>query len=207
MSITVIKDKRVPVVTVASAASAGHSRISPLCLILRILCSNCCSCNGQMQPDVSAALGTIQIMVGLFNIGLGMGRTSTRPGDLAGLRAAYWLGAVYAAAGAVSVFSSRRPSLYLAGAAVLVNIVGIIFSIVGIVLYAIDLGDAAVVWMCSRNHQQSDSCGSVAYFVQRLLTGTDVTLIVLAVLQLCVCISLAVLHAKALVSEEDEEQV
>lgn len=33
-------------------------------------------------------------MVGLFNIGLGPGRTSTNPGDLASLGAAYWLGAV-----------------------------------------------------------------------------------------------------------------
>lgn len=37
---------------------------------------------------------TIQIMVGLFNIGLGPGRTSTHPGDLTGLGAAYWLAAV-----------------------------------------------------------------------------------------------------------------
>lgn len=39
-------------------------------------------------------LQTIQIMVGVFNIGLGPGRTSTSPGDLTSLGAAYWLGAV-----------------------------------------------------------------------------------------------------------------
>lgn len=39
-------------------------------------------------------LQMIQIMVGLFNIGLGPGRTSTHPGDLTSLGAAYWLGAV-----------------------------------------------------------------------------------------------------------------
>lgn len=33
-------------------------------------------------------------MVGVFNIGLGPGRTSTGPGDLTSLGAAYWLGAV-----------------------------------------------------------------------------------------------------------------
>lgn len=37
---------------------------------------------------------TIQIMVGLFNIGLGSGRTSTYPGDVSSLGAAYWIGAV-----------------------------------------------------------------------------------------------------------------
>lgn len=39
-------------------------------------------------------LQTVQILVGLFNIGLGPGRTSTRPGDFSSLGAAYWLGAV-----------------------------------------------------------------------------------------------------------------
>lgn len=33
-------------------------------------------------------------MVGVFNIGLGAGRTSTGPGDLTSLGAAYWLGAL-----------------------------------------------------------------------------------------------------------------
>lgn len=33
-------------------------------------------------------------MIGLFNIGLGLGRTSTYPGDFASLGAAYWLGGV-----------------------------------------------------------------------------------------------------------------
>lgn len=33
-------------------------------------------------------------MVGLCNIGLGPGRTSTNPGDLTSLGAPYWLGAV-----------------------------------------------------------------------------------------------------------------
>lgn len=37
---------------------------------------------------------TVQMMVGLVNIGLGSGRTSTRPGDVSSLGAAYWLGAV-----------------------------------------------------------------------------------------------------------------
>lgn len=39
-------------------------------------------------------LQTVQIMVGLCNIGLGPGRTSINPGDLTSLGAAYWLGAV-----------------------------------------------------------------------------------------------------------------
>lgn len=37
---------------------------------------------------------TVQIMVSVFNIGLGPGRTSTGSGDLTSLGVAYWLGAV-----------------------------------------------------------------------------------------------------------------
>lgn len=40
---------------------------------------------------------------------------------------------------------------------------------------------------------------------QRLLTGLDITLMVLAVLQLCVGISFAVLGSRALVSRREEE--
>lgn len=37
---------------------------------------------------------TIQILIGLFNIGLGPGRTNMQPDNLPYLGAAYWLGAV-----------------------------------------------------------------------------------------------------------------
>ncbi|XP_039972758.1 uncharacterized protein LOC120783687 isoform X2 [Xiphias gladius] len=200
-----VKDKGATVVTVACD---GRSAFPPLCQILKT--ALCCSqYKGLMQTNATAALGTIQIMVGLFNIGLGPGRTSTHPGDLTHLGAAYWLGAVYIAAGIVSVFAGQCPSLCLVGFAVFVNIVGAIFAITGIVLYAIDLGDASVIWMCDQKRQHADNngdkCRYVALFAQSLLTGMDVTLIILAVLQLCACISFAVLGIKALINRKKEE--
>lgn len=51
------------------------------------------------------------------------------------------------------------------GFAAFVNIVGAIFAIIGIVLYAIDLGDVSVVWMCNDNNFD-DNCRHVAYFAQ-----------------------------------------
>lgn len=49
-----------------------------------------------------------------------------------------------------------------------VNIVGSIFAIVGIALYAIDLGDAAIVQMCNTHSvaNYGDNCVYVAYFAQ-----------------------------------------
>ncbi|XP_028281998.1 high affinity immunoglobulin epsilon receptor subunit beta-like [Parambassis ranga] len=153
-----------------------------------------------------AVVGAVQIMVGLFNVGLGPGRTSTHPGDLSSLGAAYWLGAVFIVTGVLSVLAGRFPSPCLTGFTVFMNIVGAIFAITAIVLYAIDLSAASLLWMC--NNSSDDNCRKVALFAQRLLTYMDVTLIGLAVIQLCVSVLSAVQGIKALIGgmEEEEEE-
>lgn len=199
MSITVVKETAAAVITVVTEAK---SMLPPLCQILKALCYSpaCCSVNrGLMQSPVIGAFGAVQIMVGLFNIGLGPGRTSMHPEDFSDLKAAYWLGAVYIIAGCVSVCADRFPSRCLVVFAVFVNIVSSIMAIVGIVLYAIDLGEASLSQLCDQNY---DNCREVAYYAQRLLTGMDVTLIVLTVLQLWVCISFIVLGIRALLNKE-----
>ncbi|XP_051813052.1 uncharacterized protein LOC127536502 [Acanthochromis polyacanthus] len=196
MTVPVVKEKPVTVVTVATE---GKSLCPPLCQILKALCYSpvCCSVNrGLMRSPVIGALGAVQIMVGLFNIGLGPGRMSMHPEDFTDLKAAYWLGAMYIAAGIVSVFANRFPSRRLVGFAVFMNIVGSSFAVVGIVLYAIDLGESSFSWWCDDN--SNDGCRFMADYVQRLLTGMDVTLIVLASFQLCVCVNFTVLFIKAL---------
>ncbi|XP_071376130.1 membrane-spanning 4-domains subfamily A member 15-like [Centroberyx affinis] len=238
MSVTVDKGKGVTVVTIAANSK---SACPALCQILGTLCYSpvCCSVSRELlQASAPVALGTIQIMVGLFNIGLGPGRTSTHPGDLTHLGAAYWLGAVYIIAGIVCILAGRFPSPCLVGFTVFMNIVGALFAITGIALYAIDLGDASLFWMCNwgnyydygyggyydsygDNRKASsdekimrerlkqhydDKCRNVAFFAQRLLTSMDITLIVLAILQLCVNISVAVLGIRALVNRKEKKE-
>nr|XP_046256476.1 uncharacterized protein LOC124065273 isoform X2 [Scatophagus argus] len=210
MSLTVVKDKGVALITVPSDSK---SLLPPLCQILQSPCYSpmCCSVRkGLMQSNLVSALGAVQIMVGLFNIGLGPGRTSRHPEDFADLEVAYWLGGLYIAVGIVSVFADQFPSRCLVGFAALMNIVGSIFSVVGIVLYAIDLGDDPVSTGCFQDrynaHRYNDEdCIYVAHIAQRLLTAMDITMIVLAALQLCVCISFAVLAIRALVNREKDE--
>ncbi|KAF0046066.1 hypothetical protein F2P81_002595 [Scophthalmus maximus] len=110
---------------------------------------------------------------------------------------------LYTLVGIMSVFAGGRPSHCLVGFGVFVNVVGCIFAIAGIVLYAIDLGDTSVVWMCAWNQLNADHFGDNCR--SSLLTGMDITLIVLAVLQLCVCISVAVLGVKSLANGKKEE--
>lgn len=208
MTVTTFRHKEVTVVTVASDS---QSMLPPLCQILKSLCysAKCCSeIKGLLQTNVVSALGVIMIMVGLFNIGLGPGRVSYHPEDFTYLRAAYWLGGVYIAAGVVSLLAGQFLSRFLVGISVLVNIIGSVFAVVGIVLYGIDLGESNVEWMCDWGYYDStgppERCRYVAHFAQRLLTSMDITLIVLAALQLCVCISTAVLSIRALARKEVE---
>lgn len=64
------------------------------------------------------------------------------------------------------------------------NIAGCIFAITGIVLYAIDLAEASVVWMCDLNWstaQYNDNCKYVAFFAQvnMLLKHTELHIFVI----------------------------
>lgn len=109
------------------------------------------------------------------------------------------------------------------------NIVGSIFAIVGIVLYAVHLGTVNMSWRC-HGPDANYSCyylaavaqvstlsqnGFIACFfklnntnekiplsVQKLLTAADVTLIIMAVLQLCVSITVAAVSITSLKQTE-----
>lgn len=207
MTVTVVRDKGVTVVTMATDRT---SMLPPLCQILKTLCYSpmCCSPNkGLMQSDTVSVLGTIQIMVGLFNIGLGPGRISLHPGDFAHLGVAYWLGGLFIAAGIVSLLADRLPSRCLVGFAVLMNIVGAIAATVGVVMYGIDVEDVSSVSLCDEPQGRlSDSnCRFVQYYLKRLLTAMDMSMIVLVILQLLTCINIAVLGIKALINPRKEE--
>ncbi|XP_042346254.1 uncharacterized protein LOC121945940 [Plectropomus leopardus] len=209
MSFTVVKDNKVTVVTVVADQK---SILPPLCQILKTLCYSptCCSVDkGLMQTSVTAGLGTVQIMVGLFNIGLGPGRTYIQPQDLPHLAAAYWLGAAFIIAGITTLVAGQFPSLCLVVFAVLMNIIGAIFAIIGIVLYGKDIAETSVYSMCLawfiKLYHVRDNCGDVAAIAQYLLGAVDIALIVMAVLQLCVCISFAALGIKALINRKKEE--
>ncbi|XP_049438902.1 membrane-spanning 4-domains subfamily A member 4D-like isoform X2 [Epinephelus fuscoguttatus] len=199
MSFNVVKDKGVTVITVAADEK---SMLPPLCQIMKSLCYSpvCCSVNrGMIQTSVAVALGTIQIMVGLFNIGLGPGRTSLHPDDFAHLGVAYWLGGVFILTGIMSILAGQFPSRCLVISSVVINIIGSLITIFGVVLYAIDIFDVTDANMCDWERYKSredDNCTSVMHFFQRIVVAMDITMIVLTVLQLCVSINMTLLGIK-----------
>ncbi|XP_034554234.1 membrane-spanning 4-domains subfamily A member 15-like [Notolabrus celidotus] len=194
MSVTVENGKGVTVITVLGDK---NSMLPPVCQILKALCYSpkfWSAKSRMMQTGVTAALGTIQIMVGLLSIGLGPGRTSMHPEDFAHLGVAYWLGGVFLVSGLTSVHAGWFSSVCSVGFAVFMNIVGAIFSIVGIVMYSIDLSETNDFYLYDMRE-----------LYRRLVSAMDITMIILTVLQLCVCISFAVLGIKALINRKKEE--
>ncbi|XP_016536428.1 uncharacterized protein LOC103150813 isoform X1 [Poecilia formosa] len=142
-----------------------------------------------VKKNVLNVSQTVQIMVGVFNVGLGPERVETFP---------YWLGVPFMAAGVLSLLADRFPLRWLTGFSVFLNIAGSILSIVAIVLYAVHLASFTVIGMCGiLDETNSKNCIFLANLAQKLLRGVDITMIVMSVLQLCVCISLAVLGNKA----------
>ncbi|CAK6958948.1 uncharacterized protein LOC128367090 isoform X1 [Scomber scombrus] len=212
MTATVLKNKKVTVVNVA----ADNMRISPalLCQILKMICCGppcCLVLKGLLQTNVTAALGTIQIMVGLFSIGLGPGRMGIQAEDFANIEVAFWLGGVFIAVGIISIFAGQVPTLVLVGFAMFLNIVGSVFAIISIVLHGRDLAGPSVLSLCDsygyNAGNDDDACRRVASYAQNMLTAIDITSITLAALQLCASISFVILGVKALINRKKEEQV
>ncbi|XP_034554237.1 uncharacterized protein LOC117823229 [Notolabrus celidotus] len=183
-----------------------NSMLPPVCQILKAPCyspTGCSAKSGMMQTGVTAVLGTIQIMVGLFSIGLGPGRTSFHPHDFAHLGTAYWLGGVFLVSGITCVLAGWFSSIRSMRFAVFMNILGFIFSIIGIMMYSIDLGETTTADHCWGPDEES--CQWMAQLFNRLVSAMDITMINLTALQLCVCVIFVVLGTKALNNMKTEE--
>ncbi|XP_077431603.1 uncharacterized protein LOC144057652 isoform X2 [Vanacampus margaritifer] len=187
MSVTVIGDQSVPVVAVASNQNNALASIQ----------SCCCSPCRVIKGGAKAVLGTIQILVGVVNMGLGAGRTRTRPGDLASLGAAYWIGVVFVTAGVLSILSGGCLSCCFASLTVTANVLCAVLAVVAVVLYALDLASLSVNLFCGSDSWYGGGCQDVALYAIRLTRGMDITLLLLAVLVLCVSISMSVLAVAA----------
>ncbi|XP_071327079.1 membrane-spanning 4-domains subfamily A member 8-like isoform X2 [Trachinotus anak] len=197
MSVTATEDKGVTVITIKANSK---SMFPPLCQILGALCYSpvCCSVQkGLMSPFVTEVIGIIQIIMGLFSITLGPGQPSLYPMDVGEMAVPYWLGAVYTAVGLMSFLAGNIPSPCLVGLALSMNVVGAVFAIVGIVLYGIEVYIILSWWWYDYETDR---------YVD-LLTTADTVSVIMAVLQLCLCIGFAVLAIKALVNRKKEEVV
>ncbi|XP_064201570.1 uncharacterized protein LOC135260251 isoform X1 [Anguilla rostrata] len=223
--------------TIFTMTSDTESSCPLLCQILGNLCwSPTCLVSGRnrkVMVGTVSSLATVQIMVGLLTIGFGAILLSLYNGPyfMYYINAPYWLGAAFIMSGIFTIFGERFPSPCLVFLTAVVNMASAIFAVVAIVFYAVDEG---VVFgrMCYERGDYNDYrnygyygtvnltdlarkannpnlklCRMYERTVLPVAMGVKVLLLVTAVLQLCVSISLAVLAIKALKKKDEEKQV
>ncbi|KAJ8354594.1 hypothetical protein SKAU_G00221610 [Synaphobranchus kaupii] len=104
----------------------------------------------RLLAGTQTALGTVQIMVGLVNIGLGAILLSANRGFLNWIGAPYWLGGVFIAAGLMSMLGERFPSPCLVFLTAFMNLASACLAVTAIVLYSVDLGSGqGLRWECN----------------------------------------------------------
>ncbi|XP_023140388.2 transmembrane protein 176B isoform X2 [Amphiprion ocellaris] len=229
MSVTMTKAEGV---TVFTLTSDPQSAWPPLCQIFKGLCYSpvCCSVSQQLrriQRTSQSVLGTLQIMVGLLNLGFGAVLFGSEGGVGWQIRHTvfpFWLGALFIVFGIVCILSEKYPSPCLVILTLVLNLAGVAFAITAIVMYSINVANIYLgYWYCDRDHYYygygrhhttttpsperdvlQEKCLEARELAQMLLRGINGVLIVLSVLELCVVISSVVLGIKALRSRQKE---
>ncbi|XP_035284380.1 uncharacterized protein LOC118233120 isoform X5 [Anguilla anguilla] len=203
-----------------------------LCQVFTTLCcSPVCAVSGRLRKLMAgpqSALATVQIMMGLLTLGLGAVLLSVYFGPyyMRNICPPYWLGPIFIVSGILCLFAERFPSPCLVFLTSVVNMTSAIFAVVAIVFYAVvfdrmcyERGDYndyrnngyyGTVNLTDLVRKANDPnlqlCRMYERTVLPVAMGVNVLLLVTAVLQLCVSISVAVLAIKA-VEKKDEEKV
>ncbi|XP_049901880.1 transmembrane protein 176B-like isoform X6 [Epinephelus moara] len=227
MSITMAKADGVTVFTVTSDPRSAYP---PLCQIIKGLCYNpeCCSVSQHLrkvQRSSQSVLGALHIMVGLFNIGLGVILFCSHGGasyQMFSTGFPFWIGALCMLFGIIGIVSEKYPSPCLVISNVILNLTGVSFAIASIVLYSNNITNISMWWLCENRdynysldaqttdlspveRQMRKDCLEGKESALMLLRSINAVLIVLSALELCLVISSAVMGIKALRSSEKEE--
>ncbi|KAM7421428.1 hypothetical protein PAMA_015522 [Pampus argenteus] len=127
----------------------------PLCQILKRLCYSpvCCSVSlhlRRLQRASQSVLGSLQIIVGLLNVGLGAVLSGVGPSwPLNATLFPLWLGGLFIVFGIMCIFTEKCPSPCLVIVNVILNLTGAALAIATIVLYCINMANMVLWWwMC-----------------------------------------------------------
>ncbi|XP_049438811.1 membrane-spanning 4-domains subfamily A member 6C-like isoform X2 [Epinephelus fuscoguttatus] len=229
MSITMAKADGVTVFTVTSDP---QSACPPLCQIIKGLCYSpeCCSVSQHLrkvQRSSQSVLGALHIMVGLFNIGLGVILFCSLGGasyQMFSTGFPFWIGALCMLFGIIGIVSEKRPSPCLVIINVILNLAGVGFAIASIVLYSINMTNIWLWSMCDNDYNydyysrhrptatpspgeeiMKEKCLEGKELALMLLRSINAVLIVLSALELCLVISSAAMGIKVLRSSEKEK--
>ncbi|XP_076136967.1 uncharacterized protein LOC143119384 [Alosa pseudoharengus] len=223
MSVTMTKAEGVTVLTVTN--NNPKSNWPLLCQILGTLCySPACSVSHKLKGllgGTQSALGTIQIMIGLLNIGFGaiLHASYSRYNVLTDSGASYWLGGLFILCGVLCILAEKCPSACLVVITGLMNIVSAAFAVTAIVLYAINVG---MIWrpfyrQCDDYYNYYDRtppppsgnvdiCKTYLAKSKVMWEGMGIIMIIFAALQLCIAISASIIVFKAVCKRDTSVQ-
>ncbi|XP_036393740.1 uncharacterized protein LOC118783920 [Megalops cyprinoides] len=160
MTISVSKSEGVTVVTMTS--DPGSSCPLAFQLLGNLCCSPVCAVSHGLRRLLAGtlpALGIIQILVGLFNIGLGVILLNGRDWSFLSWNGTpYWLGGLFIAAGIMSILGERFPSPCLVFLTTCMNLASACLAVTAIVLYSVDLANGYnLSWSCKSYEPESTS--------------------------------------------------
>lgn len=198
-------------VTVITLTSDSESSCPPLCQILMRLCYSPVLCSvsqhlRRVQRNSLSVLGALHIMDGLLNVGIGVILSR----GLFWLTDFFWLGPVFIFLGLMNILSEKYPSPCLVILNVTGNLVGVGIAITAIVVNSISTANMGgeFAWTCRYYSDyrtpspiediMRKNCEEATALALMFFRSMNALLIVLAVLELCVAISSAVLGIKAL---------
>ncbi|XP_054637327.1 transmembrane protein 176B-like [Dunckerocampus dactyliophorus] len=225
--------KRADGVTVLTLTSDPKSSLPPVLQILKALCYSpvCCSVSQHLSTVMGSSqslLGAVQIVVGLLNIGLGVipmcfGYNAWWYGDTNLF--SLWMGSVFVLFGILCILSEKYPSPCLVIINVILNLSGVGFATVAVILYSINIAvipngmwnvcqpgyedDWPPVSLTSMNPNEKalyKKCLDGKAMIIMVLRGINGVLLVLCVLELCLVISSSVLAIKALRSNNKRDE-
>ncbi|KAI5092428.1 hypothetical protein C0J45_18059 [Silurus meridionalis] len=234
MSLTI---SRAEGVTMYTIHSNSRSKWPLICQLLGTMCySPVCSVSTRLKQQLGCTftvLATIQIMVGIINLGYGA-LTPLNYSRYIMESAPFWLGGMFIAVGIMCILAQRFPSQCLVVLTVMMNIVSSALAITAIVLYSVHLGENNYWNMCNVPERQNNyryywttaspskrtewdavyelklkdytACLENWNISITIFKSLDVMMIVLGVLQLCVTISWCVLNIKALCKKKADGQ-
>ncbi|XP_048881866.1 transmembrane protein 176B-like [Brienomyrus brachyistius] len=242
MPVSVTKGDGVTVLTMKSDTKSNCPLIFQL--LAALCCSPACAVSQGLKRllgGAQSALGTVQIMLGLFNIGLGaivITGSAFYYGPLLSTKAPFWIGAIFIVAGIMCILTERFPSQCLVFLNTCMSCGCGAIALTAIVLYSIDLANGAgVPWACRQNDYNNNNygygygygyrttiapevahmrdinrrrifelCNEKRHMLLMMLGGIDIVLLVCAVLQLCINISVIVVNLKALCQKHKEDK-
>ncbi|XP_019737174.1 uncharacterized protein LOC109522802 [Hippocampus comes] len=219
---------RAPGVTVLTLTSDPESNWPPLCHLIKGLCysPSCYEVSQHLKATMGssqAILGALQIMVGLTTIAVGIipmfGGYANPWWNMDVNLFSLWMGPVFVLFGIVCILSQKYPSRCLVIVNAFLNICGMLFAMANLILCAINIGVIDIWDVCQPDYWNPDNptqspnkkylekrCWQGIDHMLMFLRGINGILLLLAVVQLFLALSAAILASKALRRGEKECQ-